>query len=295
MAKARKIRKRLAAVNKISTVTRTMEMVALARYRRARARVTSARPHTDRLTDLVGEMIQRGSVAELDHPLLCEPEGRKCDVLLVLTSNRGLCGQYNSSVLQVAVDRYEQLIDSGYEVRLWVSGRRGERRLTEWGLEVERTCEQLGYPPESEETGKLADEFITEFLEGRMSGLEVAYVQYISSGRQEPAISQILPLEHIEPPRRFTTRPGEPTQYECHPSSSEVLERLVPATVRLRLWQCFLDAGLSEHAMRIAAMRSATENADQMVRELTVKYNKVRQEQITAELTDLVSGRTGVE
>ena len=295
MAKARKIRKRLAAVKKIRTITRTMEMVASARYKRARACVTAARPHTDRLSDLVGEMLQRASAGELDHPLLREPQGRKCDILLVLTSNRGLCGRYNSSVLQVALHRHRQLIDSGYEVRLWVSGRRGERHLGGGGLEVERTCEQFGYPPESREISRLTDEIITEFLEGRISGLEVAYVQYISSGRQEPAISQILPLEHIEPPRRFATRPGEPIRYEYHPSSSEVLERLVPATVRLRMWQCFLDAGISEQAMRIAAMRSATENADQMVHDLTVEYNRIRQEQITSELTELIAGRIGVE
>jgi len=295
MARARRIRKRLTAVGKIRTLTRTMEMVASGRYKRMYAGAVNARPHTDSLRDMAGEIMWRGSAGELDHPLLREPEGRKCDVLLVLTPDRGFCGQYMSAVMRIALHRREQLLEAGYEVRLWVSSPRGGREFRKKDLEVEKVFERFGYPPQPQEAAKLADELITEFLEGRISGFEAAYLQFISSGRQEAAVSQILPLEHIEPPRRFIARPGEPMQYELHPSPSEVLERLVPETVRLRLWQCFLDAGLSEQAMRIAAMRSATENADQMIRDLTLEYNKIRKEQITTELTELVAGRAGLE
>ena len=133
MAKARQIRKRVAAVKNIRTITKTMEMIASARYRRAHDHAVSARPYTDRVTDLVGDLLAEGG-EKLDHPLLHENEELKKDVLLVLTSNRGLCGGYNASVLALAIERFTQLTKAGYQIALHVAGKRGIQYLRSVGL-----------------------------------------------------------------------------------------------------------------------------------------------------------------
>ncbi len=131
---------------------------------------------------------------------------------------------------------------------------------------------------------------MTDFVAGRIGGLEVAYMQYLSSGRQSAVIAQVLPLTYATPP---ATTPGlAPVPYEFVPSPREILDRLLPATVRLRLYQCFLDAAVTEQMARIQAMRAATDNADDMLHNLTVRYNRDRQAQITTELAEILGGST---
>ena len=295
MAKARKIRKRVRTVRSIRTITKTMEMVASARFKRAQAQVSAARPHTDRLTDLVADVVHRGGLEGVDHRLLREPAGVKRDLLLVLTTNRGLCGGYNSSVLRTAAERYGQMTEADYDVVVWVSGSRGIRHLRYRHFEIDRTFTEFEGLPDYHRIGELAEQIMGEFLAGRISGLEVAYMQYISATRHQPAISQILPMEFVEPAQRFVSTPGEATTYEFMPSAEEVLRNLLPATVRLRLWQCFLDAGIGEQVTRMAAMHAASENADDMIHDLTVRYNRMRQAQITSELSEIIGGRMGQE
>lgn len=293
MAKARTIRKRVRAVRNIRTITRTMELVASARFQKSHQQVLGARPYTDRLTDMVGDLLARGATRSLDHPLMHEVEDVKREVMLVLTSDRGFCGGYNHSVLRVALSRYRQLTEAGYDVAVRVVGKRGAQHLKYRDIEFEEI--DLGFEvlPDFAQIGQLATGLIEEFLDRKIGGVEVAFMQYVSSAKQAPAISQILPMAFIEPPSRPMITAGEPTEYRLHPSSEEILKHLFPATARLRLWQCFLDAAVSERLMRISAMRKATENADEMIHELTVNYNRTRQSQITSELAEIVGGRMG--
>jgi len=295
MPATRAIRRRINAVRNIRTVTHTMEMVASARRRKADALVSASRPHTDRMTDLVGDLLARSGPEQLDHPLLHEGESVKRELIIVITPDRGLCGGLVSSVMRLADERRRQLAEAGYEFLIWASGTKGLGWLRFRRLEVDRILTGFGFLPTHELAGALAEEIISDFLAGRISGLEVAYMQYISRARQEPAIAQVLPMKFIEPPRRFSATAGEPTAYEFMPSAQEVLRNLLPATVRMRLWQCFLDAGISEHAMRASSMRNATDNADDMIKDLTLTYNRMRQAQITAELAEIMGGRETLE
>jgi len=133
-----------------------------------------------------------------------------------------------------------------------------------------------------------------EFVAGRISGLEIAYVQFLSAGRQRASIAQVLPVSEVER-RPSALAEVEPEPYELHPSPGELLDRLLPATVLQRVYQCFLDSAVSEEAMRIAAMQGATESADEMIRELNIRYNRLRQSQITTELAEIIGGRAGLE
>jgi F-type H+-transporting ATPase subunit gamma len=293
MAKARRILKRVKAVGNIRTVTRTMEMVASARFKKAHDSAIASRPYTDHMTDLVGDLLARCGDSGLHHPLLEESPGVKWEVLLVLASNMGLCGPYNASVLATAMERLGQLRAGGYQVFLHVVGKRGVPYFRYRRVKVDKAYLEFKRTPSYEQIAAIADSLMEDFQARRIGGLEVAYTQYLRGGRQGPAIAQLLPLSQIPPPPRPS---GSLTvEYEFLPSPQELLERLLPATVRLRLYQCFLDAAVTEQISRVRAMRAATENADDMIHDLTVLYNRTRQAQITTELAEIIGGAAGVK
>ena len=295
MAKARKILKHVKAIKNIRTVTKTMEMIATSRFKKMHNRVVGARPYTDKISGLVGDIIQRSREESLSHPLLRPKGDLRRDVLLVITSNRGLCGAYNSSVLRMAIERRRQLVEARYEVKLHAVGKRGINYMKFRGLELDGEYPDLAQSATYDQIRALADNLMARFLNGQISGLEVAYMQYISSGRQKAAIAQIMPLSFIEAPKRWVPGGTSPGVYELVPAAQDVLDALLPAAVRLRIYQCFLDAMVSEQVMRIASMRAATDNADDMIHDLTVLYNRTRQSQITTELSEIMGGRAGME
>lgn len=268
-------------------------MVASTRFRRAHVRAVAARPYTDRLSALVGDVVARCGPDELRHPLLVDQEHVRRQVLLVLTSNTGMCGAYNDAILSTAVARYNQLVQEGYQVLLRVAGRRGQQVFRFRKLPVDRAMESFGHRPEFAAAAEVAEELMTDFAAGRISGLEVAYTQYLPSARQSAGVAQMLPLSHLAPPP--ATGGVIPMPYEFVPSPQTILDTLLPATVRLRLYQCFLDAAVTEQLSRARAMRAATENADEMLHDLTIAYNRRRQAQITTELAEILGGSVGVE
>lgn len=295
MGKAKHIIRRSRAVQNIRTVTRTMEMVASVRFKKTFDRAVVTRPYTERLSDLVADALSRGLPAEFGHPLLKNVDDVRRDVLLVLTSNRGLCGGYNASVLRVAAERMKQITEAGYEVRLHAVGRRGIRHFRFHGFDMDRAHTHFEGLPDYRSVCALAEELMQLFLAGLIGGVEVAYMQFISAGRQRAVIGQILPLSNLKPPSPEVPTAGEQVAYDFLPSCEDVLRHLLPATVRLRVYQCFLDAAVSEQMARITAMRAATESADEMIHDLKVRYNRLRQSRITTELTEILGGQVGRE
>ena len=297
MAKARKILKRVKAVKNIRTVTKTMEMVATARFRKTHQRVAATRPYVNRLAQTVTELVSRGMVEGAEHPLLKAPSSLKRDVLLVITSNRGLAGAYNSSVLRLATERLRQLKADGTEVLVHAVGRRGINFMKFRKQPTEKTYTTFDRLPSYEQVRDLADALMARFIAGEISGLEVAYMQFISSGKQKAAIAKVMPLTDLVATAAAGATPkgAVATAYELIPSGAEILASLLPLCVRMKLFQCFLDAAVSEQIMRIAAMKSATDSADDMIHDLTVRYNRTRQGPITTELAEIMGGRSGLE
>ena len=291
MAKTRHILKRAAAVGNIRTITKAMQTVASAQFKLAHGRMASFGPFAAELVATVADVIARSPAEALDHPLLRVPEGVRHEVLLVLASERGLCGSYNRSVLELAIHRHGQLRQAGYEVELHVVGRRGVQQLSSRGFEIARVHEDLSGVPEFAAVAALAESMMAELLAGRISGLEVAYTQFVSSGRQRAAIVPILPLEDLPAPAATPSAADIP--YDFMPSPGRILRKLLPVTVRIKLYQCFLDAAAAEQLTRRTAMQAATDNADDMIRDLRIRANRQRQGQITRELAEIASGQTG--
>jgi F-type H+-transporting ATPase subunit gamma len=294
MAKPRSILQRAQTARNIRSLTRTMEMVSTSRFRRSHVLAASGRPYTDALTDLLAEVIRRADDEGVDHPLLVEHPDLKRDVLLVLTSDRGLCGAYNQAVVGMALQRYHQITDAGYDVRLHLAGRKGAAMMRSRRIEVDEEMTDLEDVPDYNQIGRLAEHYMDLYEQGEISGVEVAYTRIGRSGQARPAIAQLLPLSELRDPENARLGPEE-IEFDFYPSFAEVVRHLLPATIRLRLYQSFVDAAVAEQMARMTAMRSATENADEMIQSLTRQYNRTRQAQITTELSEIMAGRAGLE
>ncbi|MEN6459558.1 MAG: ATP synthase F1 subunit gamma [Thermoguttaceae bacterium] len=296
MAKARALDRRRKSIRNIRKITRTMELISTARFKRAMDRATAAAGYARRMTALAGHLAQSG--LEVTHPLLDpRPEPRRV-TLLVLTANRGLCAGYNSSVLRLAFARYDEHRDVvAREVQLEVSGKRGISAFRFRKLKVDEAFTHFEDKPSFAEVDVLASRYLADFAAGRLDRLDIAYTRFDSASRQQAVLETLLPLGELEgagpagsaPPLTGEVPSVEP-QYEFLPSAESILEEVVPMSFKVRLLKCFLDAAASEQIARMVAMKAATENADQMISQLSMAYNRARQGQITGELLELVGG-----
>jgi len=245
VAKARRILKHANAIKNIRTITRTMEMVAAVRFKRTHDRAVAARPYTDHLAGMVADIVDRVPRDKLSHPLMTEVEDVQTLVMLVITSNRGLCGSFNTGVLRLACERMEQLHQSGYKVLLHVIGKRGIQYFRFRGIEVAEEYRDFTDMPDYEGIRQAAVELMDMYLAGDISDLEIAYMQFISAGKQSASISQILPMSDL--PSLARHRPGEETlPYDFHPSPEDIFKELLPVAVVQKIYQCFMDAAVSE-------------------------------------------------
>lgn len=290
MAKSRALDKRRKSIRNIRKITRTMELIARARFKKAMDRATAASAYTKRMTQLVADLARSG--LQVSHPLL---EGRaetKSATLLVLTSNRGLCGGYNSSVLRQAIPHLAELRSSVAKVEAEVSGKRGVANFKFRGLPVSRSFTNFEDQPKFEEVEQIANRFLEMYAAGELDRLDVAYTKFVSSSRQVAVVETLLPLGSLTEGVTEEADAGSQaaSQYEFLPSASSILEEVVPTSFKIRLFKCFLDAAVSEQIARMVAMKSATENASEMIKELSTAYNRARQSQITGEIMEIIGG-----
>ncbi|MBX9656227.1 ATP synthase F1 subunit gamma [bacterium] len=286
MAKTRAIVKRRKAVRNIRKITRTMELIATARFRKAMDRAVQADAFTTKIGELVADLSASGASAE--HPLLQPRAEVKKSVLLVLTGNRGLCGGYNSNVARIALRAAEEARGSR-EVRLEVSGKRGINFLKFRGLPAAATYTHFEDKPSFEEVEPLANKYLAEYLSGEIDRLDVAYTRFISMGRQVAEVVTLLPIGELTTPAApAKTENKKAGDYLFLPSPKEILDEIVPMSFKVRLFKCFLDAAVSEQIARMVAMKGATENAGNLLRDLTMLYNRARQSQITSELAEII-------
>src|SRR5262245_31874693 len=308
MAKARAIIKRRKAVENIRKITRTMELIATNRFRKALNRATEAEAFTRKIAELVADLGE--SSAEVAHPLLVRRDPIKRSLMLVLTSNRGLAGAYNGNVLRVANARLLDNQTGGTETALEVAGKRGINFFRFRRQPVEATYTQFEDRPQYEEVEALAEKYIKLYVQGSIDRFDVAYTQFVSSSRQVATVQTLLPIATAElgqagpsvrqakPAATESAAPakkGARVPYEFLPDPRSILEEIVPVSFKVRLFKCFLDAAVSEQIARMVAMGGATKNANDLVKLLTRTYNRARQNQITSELADIVGAASALK
>ncbi|MFN0054685.1 MAG: ATP synthase F1 subunit gamma [Planctomycetales bacterium] len=286
MAKARAVLKRLKAVRNIRKITRTMELIATARFKKAMDRAMQASAYTRKIAELAADLA--ASAGDMTHPLTEARQERKNGLLLVLTSNRGLCGGYNAGVLKLAQQRIRETREQGKTLALEVSGKRGLNFMRFQKAVVDQAFQQFEDKPRFDEVEPIANRYIQLYVERKIDWVDVAYVKFISASRQTAVVETLLPLTAIA--ETGTAGSGPAVEYEFLPSARDILEEILPAAFKARLFKCFLDAAVSEQIFRRVAMKGATENAGEMIGNLSRVYNRARQSQITSELSEIIGG-----
>lgn len=290
MANVRQLVKRRKAVRNIAKITRTMELIATARFKKAMDRAAAAASYTKKLNEIVADLAQ--AKLSFEHPLLKKPAEEKNVVLLVLTSNRGLCGGYNSGLLRIAVARMRELKAQGKNVQLEISGRRGLAFAKFEKLPLEHSYTEFEDKPRFDEVNPIATRYINDFIAGRIDRVDVVYQRFLSAARQQAAVQTLLPIGDLaEGTGTATTN----IDYEFLPSPREILEQIVPEAFKARFFKCFLDSAVGEQIARRVAMKAATDNARDMIKSLSMKYNRARQSQITSELSEIIGGAAALE
>lgn len=289
MANPRQLDKRRKSVKNIRKITRTMELIATARFKKAMDRASAATAYTDRVTKLVADLMQTG--LEISHPLLDVREKTRGAKLLVLTANRGLCGGFNGNLIRAGLRQWDKLESEVEDCSLEVSGKRGIGGMRYRGLNAEHEFTHFEDKPRFDEVDAIASRYLEEYAAGRFDRLDVVYTRFVSAAKQEVAVETLLPLGSIAGSGEGGSADGEGgSPYEFLPSPESILEEVVPTSFKVKLFKCFLDSAVSEQIARRIAMKAATENADDLIKALSMQYNRARQGRITNELMDLIGG-----
>ncbi len=296
MAQMREIKKRTVAVGTIQRITKTMQMIATAKFTAAAQRAKATTPYTQTIRRLVAELAE--AAGEIEHPLIDGPaEPVRRELLLVIGSDRGLCGAYNGNVLRAAIKQVREMRDAGTEFDLETSGKKAVGFFKFKKIDIAEK-HYIGDKPDYDEVERIAARYLADFTEGKYDAVRVAYVRFESNSRQVPDVIQLLPLkpeaaaEALDGANKASRLNAE---YEFSPSSEELLADLLPLSVKAQLFQAFNDSVVSEQIMRMIAMKAATENAKDLGKMLNRQFNRARQTQITTELTEIIGGSAALE
>ena len=296
MAKAKAIIKRRKAVLNTRKITRTMELVSTAKFKQSFNRVTNAQPYRDTLQDMMADVAAAG--AEVELPLLARRDPARHVTVLLLTSNRGLCGSFNGHLSRKAIAVVEEHRANGATTSLHAVGKKGISFLRFQRVERSADYTHFGDKPRYEDVETLANQFIDAYAKAQTDRVIVVYQRYFSAGVQRPWADVLLPITAREE-QGATAAAGASVQrarsdYVYSPSAEELLRDLLPAYFKTTLYHVFLENVVGEHRARMVAMKNATDNAEEMSRILTRKYNRARQSQITSEISEIISGAAAV-
>ncbi|NMN98995.1 F0F1 ATP synthase subunit gamma [Antrihabitans stalactiti] len=294
-AQIRVLRRRIKSAGSIKKITKAQELIATSRISKAQARVLAARPYSDEMTNMLTTLADEST---LDHPLLVERENVRRAGVLVVSSDRGLCGGYNANVIRKAEELFETLRSEGKEPVVYTIGRKALNFYKFRQREVTRSWTGISEQPKYEDAREIAQVLVAAFLEGTdvpyedplpeevlgVDELHVVSTEFKSMLSQSATARRIAPLvvEYTDEPKR--------TEFEFEPEAQELFETLLPRYLATRVYAALLESSASESAARRRAMKAATDNADDLIKALTLQANRARQAQITQEISEIVGG-----
>ena len=283
----RALKRRIDSVKSTQKITRAMELIASSRIIKAQQRVQAARPYGETVRRLMASVGAAG--ANLRHPLLVERESVSTVGTIVITSDRGLAGAYNSNVIRAAE---RDLGRHGKEPRLFLVGKKAVGYFRFRGYGFEDSWTGVSDQPRIDDARAVARAVIEAYSEGRVDEVRLAYTRFESVAVQRPTVVRLLPLprDEVEGERERPEREGPRANYEFEPEPEGILEQLVPRYVEGVVYQGMLEAAASEHAARRRAMKAASDNAEELIENLTREYNQARQAEITTEIMEVVGG-----
>ena len=281
----RVLRRRIKSVESTKKITKAMELIAASRIVKAQARVAAARPYSEQITDVILHL--SGAGASLNHPLLTPRDEVRTVGLVVITADRGLAGGYNSTVIRAAERALQAEVAAGREYSLILVGKKALNYFRFGGYRIDASFNGFSDNPTYEDARTIAAEVRERFDNGAIDQLELVYTQFLSVATQRSTVRRFLPLEATS---MVEAAQGPQADYEFEPAPGQILDAIVPRYVEARLYAALLDAAASEHAARQRAMKSATDNADELIKVLSRKMNRARQDSITTEIIEIASG-----
>jgi F-type H+-transporting ATPase subunit gamma len=307
MASTRDISTRIGSVKNIQKITSAMQMVAAARLRRAEQRIQALRPYADVLTKMTRQAAEAaGNVPQL--PILEEREDQKNIGLVLIAGDRGLSGSFNSQIIRAGLRRFDELKEEGKEVTLYAVGRRIDGSLNFRNLTVQAAYTGFTDRPAFSDARNIAEELMADYIDEKIDSVEIVYNSYISPLQQIVTSQRVLPLQQAEILEGGLGEPtaeeqdaedaestgGMPPLWLYEPEPEELLKRLIPDFVEITLFRALLESAASEMGAKMTAMQSASDNASDMIKNLTLEMNRQRQAAITQEILEVVGGAEGV-
>jgi F-type H+-transporting ATPase subunit gamma len=288
MAKGRELKGRIKTTENTRKITRTMEMVATSKMKRALDRVIAARPYAGALADVMGSLYTP-ELAER-FPLLRQPNQERRAAVILLTSNRGLAGAFNANLIREARNTVARLERAGAAVDLHVVGRKGIGYFRYVGRDLKTARADVGDRPSAQNAAELVDGLMDEFARGALDAVYAVYARFQSALSTPPATQRVLPVEPPQAEKRATRR-----DYLLFPSAEAILAELLPSYVRNAIYRALVETAAAEHAARRTAMKNATDNAGEMLNILRRTYNRARQANITQEIAEIVGGAAALQ
>jgi F-type H+-transporting ATPase subunit gamma len=282
--KERVLRRRISSVQSTKKITRAMELIAATRVAKAQQRAAEARPYAEQITGVIQDLAEGG--ANVDHPLLAQPEQVNKVAFVVMTSDRGLAGAYNSSVIRAAEREIQALRAEGKDYALIVIGKKAESYFKFRHFRIDAVFTDMSDTPHFEDARRVAETVTDLFVDGDVDQVELVYTRFVSMATQQVAVRRFLPLQTRESQERSEAL----ASFEFEPSPEGVLASLLPRYVEARLFAALLDSAASEHASRQRAMKAATDNAEELILTLSRAMNRARQDSITTEIMEIVGG-----
>jgi F-type H+-transporting ATPase subunit gamma len=294
MAKASKaLRGRMRSVQNTRKITRTMELVSTSKLKRAQDRVVTARPYAAALAEVIADLVTPDLVERfplLRRPVALEKGGPRRAAVLLITSNRGLCGGFNSNLIKEARRRVEALEAKGYEVDLHLVGRKGISFFKYVGRAITTQRQDIGDKPTMQHAVELVAGLIEDYSAGKLASVDVVCAKFISPISTPPTMLGVLPVSTPE-----AKKGGVKADYILKPSADQILEQLLPLYVRNQVYRGLVETAAAEHGARRTAMKNATDNAGEIFEILERTYNRQRQAGITQEIAEIVGGAAALE
>ena len=293
MAAGKEIRGKIKSVENTKKITKAMEMVAASKMRKAQERMRAARPYADKIRSLAANL--SSATPEYKHPFMVKHDDAKLAGVIVVTTDKGLCGGLNTNVLRVVTAKLKELEAQGTKVETVAIGNKGFSFLNRIGAKIVSHAIQLGDKPSLDKLVGPVKVLLDAYAAGRLSAVYLCYTRFINTMRQEPMVQQLLPLSN-----ESLAAGGEADakshgwDYIYEPSAQAVIDELVLRYVEALVYQATAENLASEQSARMVAMKSATDNAGNVIAELKLIYNKTRQAGITKELSEIVAGAAAV-
>ncbi len=299
MAKGRQLKGRIRSVQNTRKITRTMELVSTSKLKRAQDRVVAARPYAEALREVLADLVTPDLAERF--PLLRRPAppakgGPSRAAVVLLTSNRGLAGAFNSNLIKEARRRIEAFESQGYTVELHGVGKKGIGFFRYLGRKLALERIDIGDKPTADHAAEIAEPLIAAFSAGQLASVDLIHAQFVSALTTPPATTRILPVETVGQRRGGAAEPTGPTHdYILAPNAEAILEQLLPLYVRNAVYRGLVETAAAEHGARRTAMKNATDNAGEILEVLKRTYNRQRQASITQEIAEIVGGAAALQ